>query len=122
MPDSSGFTLSTDRSLFVASYSESHGLLLLRARPKVGAPRLDILFQDARAAEFRTWMDGVTIQEVALEALADWESKPLALAEPSHRAFLLIGSDWRGYVLAGTVNVLEDDGDPKARSPLLGPE
>ena len=71
--------------------------------------------------EMRNWTDGLSIREVELTSLADWPSKPLDLAEPGNRAYLLTGAGWRGYVLGGLVETSEDDGNPKDRSPQLGP-
>ncbi|MBP7704236.1 MAG: hypothetical protein KA105_02985 [Caulobacter sp.] len=115
------FTFASVRKFFVASYAESHGLLLVRARrdPSLST-RVDILFQDVRAMEMRLWTNGLTIQEVGLDMLAKQASAPLALAEPGAKAYLLSGEGWQGYVLGGIIGTLEDNGDPSERSPLLG--
>jgi hypothetical protein len=80
--------------------------------------RLDILFQDVRAMEIRSWFDGVKIDEVEPEYLKTSRSDPAALMETGNRVFRLIGNGWEGFILAGIVSFHEDDEEFQAPSKL----
>jgi hypothetical protein len=110
----------SDRMFVVFSYSMSHGLLLLRSR-KAGRflTRIDILFQDVRAMELRSWFTGVSIEQVEADYLLHQRSKPAELIEPGNVVYLIAGSGWDGFVVGGRISFLEDDGDAFAPSGLM---
>jgi hypothetical protein len=102
---------SSDRHFFLVGYQASHGLLLFRS-PKGhdgATTRIDVLFQDVRAIELRAWTDGLTIEEVAPETIADMPSRPTALIEPGNRVYALRGGGWEGFVVGGIVRTAEDE-------------
>lgn len=112
--------LDSDRSFVIFSYSINHGLLLLRSK-KAGkiSTRLDVLFQDVRAMEIRSWFDGLKIEEVGAEYLGKQGSAPVALMETGNRVYRLIGDGWEGFILGGIVSFNEDEEDFFAPSKLL---
>lgn len=108
----------SDRLFSVFGYSMSHGLLLLRSGKsnENQNTRVDVLFHDARAMEIRAWFKGVRIEEIDdLDFLNGLRSRPVEVLEPGNRIYALSSSGWEGFVVAGIVRFLEDDGD------LFGP-
>jgi len=108
------------RSFVIFSFSASHGLLLLRSPKGHGcATRVDVLFQDVRAMELRSWFVGVKIQESDLQSLAKCRSNPGGIMEPGNRVYSLIGDGWCGFVAGGIMAVHEDSGEYGDPSALL---
>jgi hypothetical protein len=100
------------RSFVIFSYAASHGLLLLRSRKTKEFPtRIDILFQDVRAMELRSWFDGVTIEEVDVAFLKDFDSNPAQMIEPGNKVYAVKGHEWLGFIVGGIVSTREDDGE-----------
>lgn len=116
------FIYESSRTFVLFSYSAGRGLLLLRSRKSNDhMTRLDILFQDVRAIELRTWFDGIRIEEVDPRYIANRESRPESFMEVGNRAYALTGTGWAGFVLGGIVNVHEDDGEYMSPSRLVLP-
>lgn len=112
----------SSRSFFIVSYSVGHGLLLLRSRKTAqNMTRLDILFQDVRALELRSWFEGLRIIEVGEEYLSGCQSNPVEMIEPGNKIYAIEGIQWKGYIIGGIFTVHEDDGDAMDVSSLLGP-
>ena len=110
------------RSFVVLSYAEGHGLLLLRSRKTTHNPtRVDILFQDVRAMELRSWFESIAIEQVDIDYLKDFHSRPAQMIEHGNRVYSLKGHDWQGFIVGGIVAAKEDDGDFSAPSELLSP-
>jgi len=108
------------RSFVIFSYAASHGLLLLRSRKTKEAPkRIDVLFQDVRAMELRSWFEGVTIEEVDPTFLRDFHSNPAQMIEPGNKVYSIKGREWLGFIVGGIVSVREDDGEFFAPSGLI---
>jgi hypothetical protein len=107
----------SDRLFSIFGYAMSHGLLLLRSgKTNEVVTRVDILFQDVRATEIRTWSKGIKIEEVVDPRFLDSQrSKPADIIEAGNRIYALSGSGWQGFIVAGIVRVEEDEGD------LFGP-
>ena len=108
----------SDRSFSVFGYSMSHGLLLFRSGKsnEHANTRVDVLFQDVRALEIRTWFEGLRIEEEGNpEFLKDQLSKPARMIEPGNKIYSLSSSGWKGFVIAGSVRFIEDSGE------LFGP-
>jgi hypothetical protein len=113
----------SERSFVMFSYSASHGLLLLRSRKTKEAPkRIDVLFQDVRAMELRSWFEGVTIEEVDATFLRGFRSNPAQMIEPGNKVYFIKGRDWLGFIVGGIVSVREDDGEFFAPSSLIPEE
>jgi len=112
----------SDRSFVVFSYAHSHGLLLLRSMKTVELPtRIDILIQNVRAMEIRSWFHGVEIVEVSPEFLLGFDSNSIEMVEPGNRVYALNGRGWQGFIVGGIVTVAEDQGEFTAPSRLLNP-
>ncbi|HWZ99073.1 MAG TPA: hypothetical protein VN025_15045 [Candidatus Dormibacteraeota bacterium] len=112
----------SERNFVVYSYDASHGLLLLRSRKTKGATtRIDVLFQDVRAMEVRSWFVGIRIEESDQQQLEGCKSNPLEMIEPGNRIYSIIGNGWQGFVVGGIVSILEDDGEYSDPSGLLSP-
>jgi hypothetical protein len=78
----------SNKSFVVYSYECGRGLLLIRSRKqKAGDKRIDILFQDVRAMEIRSWFDGLRISEVGPEFLSERQSRPTSLIEVGNRVY-----------------------------------
>src|SRR5262249_48013426 len=92
-------------------YSVSHGQLLLRSTKSDEIPtRIDVLFNDVAALELPTLFDGLSITEAALD---EAQSLNVQLGSwPIHRrkVFVLRGTNYLGYVIAGAVSWHEDEG------------
>jgi len=111
---------SSPRSFQLVSYSAPHGLLLFRsAKTLTSRTRLDLLFQDVRAMEVRSWFEGIVIEERDSSFLVQFASAPTDMLEPGLRAYRLSSRSWSGYVLGGIVRSHEDDGDALAPSALI---
>jgi hypothetical protein len=104
----------------VFSYAASHGLLLLRSRktPQVKT-RLDVLFQDVRAMELRSWFEGLVIEEVDAIFLQGVRSNPIELIEKGNKVYSLRGNRWSGFIVGGIVSFKEDDGEYMTPSGLI---
>ena len=103
--------LTIDRPMQVWLYSASHGLLLLRGQ-KVNDvdKRIDVLFRGVQAIETRMQnLECLSIVEVSISDLEMSQSKPQDLPESDLKAFLLNCEGWTGYVVAGSVEWIEDE-------------
>lgn len=110
----------SSRSFVVFSYSAGHGLLLLRSRKTTANPtRIDVLVQDVRAMEIRTWFDGIQIDQVGADYLRAFQSKPEEMMEKGNRIYSLTSTNWRGFIVGGIISTLEDEGDYMTPSGLL---
>jgi len=108
------------RSFVVFSYNIERGLLLLRSRKANATPtRIDVLFQDVRAMELRSWFQGIKIEESDRQFLETARSKPVEMIEPGNRIYSLVGPGWTGFVVGGIVSVLEDNGEYTSPSGLM---
>jgi hypothetical protein len=110
----------SDRTFVVFSYSAERGLLLLRSRKtNVFLSRIDVLIQDVRAMEIRSWFEGLEIIEVGLDYLNQFRSDPIKMVEPGNRVYALNGNSWQGFIVGGIITVGEDDADYVAPSKLM---
>ncbi len=108
------------RSFVLFSYNAGHGLLLLRSRnTKENPTRIDVLLQDVRAMEIRSWFDGVTIEEVDQDYLSGFRSNPVDMIEPGNKVYSIIGTGWHGFVVGGILSAREDEGEYMAPSGLM---
>jgi hypothetical protein len=110
----------SDRRFRLFSYNAGHGLLLLRSgKTAQHSTRLDVLFQDVRAMEIRSWSDGIEIREIPSEQLVGFKSNPLEMVERGNQVYALKGRGWEGFIVGGIVSVAEDTSDFMAQSKLL---
>ena len=114
------FKYKSNRTFVLFSYNASHGLLLLRSRKTNQYPtRIDILIQDVRAMELRSWFDGIEIEEVGVSCLSDRHAKPTDMAEAGNRAYSVKGENWNGYIIGGLARSHEDEQDYMDASALF---
>ena len=120
------------RTFQLFSYGVAHGQLLFRSCKTESDPtRVDILFQDVRAMEVRTWFEGIEIVEEESSAfLASRPSRPVPMFDKEIHFYRLKGTGWEGFIVGGLVAYLEDDGDffepsaltdDTARTPVVPP-
>jgi hypothetical protein len=101
-----------NREFQIWNYSVGHGLLLLRSPKATGRPtRIDVLFTDVRVIELRTSLSTLNIEEVELADVAERATKPIETMESDLRIFMLKCKTWTGYVVAGSVQWHEDQGE-----------
>jgi hypothetical protein len=114
------FEFESARRFVVFSYSVGHGLLLLRSSKTNASPtRLDMLIQDVRVMEIRSSFDGIRIEEVNVEYLGKYSSRPAEMLEHGNRIYAMRGSGWSGFVVGGEIAIHEDEGDFMAPSFLM---
>lgn len=111
------------RFFSIFGYAMSHGVLLLRSPKSNETPttRVDIMFNDVRAMEIRTWFRGIRIEEVDATHLVGQNSKPAEMIEPGNKVYALTNSGWRGFIVGGIVLFKEDEGDLFGPSDLVEP-
>ena len=98
----------------------SHGLLLFRSRRTTDTEtRVDVLIHDVRASELRYWFDGINIQEVGVDYLGPFASRPKQMVERGNRIYELSGGGWNGFIVGGIMQLHEDIGWPMEKSALL---
>jgi len=83
---------------------------------------MDILFQDVRSMDIRSWFDGIEIIETNIDFIKQFPSNPKTTIEPGNKIYALYGADWLGYIVAGIVSIGEDDKDFNEKSRLLEEE
>jgi hypothetical protein len=113
---------SSSRQFLLAGYNHD-GLLLLRSdrlSADVGAKRVEILFQDTRFVSLPTFPLGgleINLGDVSLVSL--YLDNPLTLdLDLGVSVFAVRGCTWRGFVVAGSLWMSEDDADPGQPSRL----
>lgn len=98
------------RRFQIWSYQIGHGQLLLRSTKDDKHPtRIDILFKDVGAIHLPALFDGLTITEATENEAHDRASQMHSLNLNSRKMFLVTGSGFSGYVLAGLVVWHEDE-------------
>lgn len=120
MMDSNRSPFKSDRKFSVFSYGISHGPLLIRSgKTDQHQSRIDILVNDVRAVDIRSWFEGIEISEVAQDYLRDFPSNPIEMMEIGLRAYKLAGRGWKGFVVGGSLSIHEDEAEFMAPSALL---
>jgi hypothetical protein len=110
----------SDRRCSIVSYGISHGLLLLSSgKDDERYTRLEVLIQDVRAMEIRSWFEGLDLKEVDQEYLRDFRSNPIEMLQVGMKVYALLGKGWQGFVVGGTLSVHEDEAEFMAPSWLL---
>ena len=102
-------TLNFSRRFQLWTYTVGHGQLLLRSPKTTNLPtRIDVLFKNVAAIHLPTILDGLVVSEAA-----GLESEELSVqCDPSRlegrKIFVIHGSNFTGYVIAGAVAWHED--------------
>ena len=110
--DPGGLPFETSRSFKLSGYVFSHGLLLLRSNkvPGLTPTRLEVLFQDTRFVCLPEVMDGLHIRLGDNEVVRPHFSNlgPMEF-EYGVSTFEVGGNGWKGFIVAGSAWMLEDD-------------
>jgi hypothetical protein len=69
--------------------------------------------------ELRSWFEGVTIEEVDLPFLSDFDSNPAQMIEDGNKVYAIKGREWLGFIVGGIVSTREDDDKFFAPSGLI---
>src|ERR1700758_3327054 len=104
----------SDRQFVLGSYAASHGLLLFRSAKTNASPtRIDVLFQDVRAMDVRSWTEGLKVELSDVELLKNYPSNPAEMLETGLVVFKVSGRSWEGFIVASQrVGSKEDDFGP----------
>lgn len=102
------------------SYTVGHSQLLLRAtKDRDHATRVDVLFKGVGAMQLPSVMSSLTVREADLkEREVIFGTTSVEMPE-ERRCFVLEGPDFQGWVVAGAVVSVEDEGEYFEPSPLL---
>jgi hypothetical protein len=114
--------LKVERPICIWDFVVSHSQLLLRATKDQAHPtRLDVAFGGVAAVNLPVFMSGVTIDE-ADPSLRDEILRATHVDVPEERrVFLVEGPDFKGWVIAGILSFVEDDGEYDDPSSILSP-
>lgn len=105
----------------VWSYTVGMGRLLLRSPKSSGATtRVDVLFQNVKALKLPTRLEGLSVRSPGDEELQSIEDDAGFLVDENTRIFVVEGTNYTGYVVAGVVVAQEDTGDYSDPSALMG--
>ena len=114
-----------NRYFRIWTYYKGHRQLILRAphfksiQEPTFPTRVDVLFKNVHALKLPTNMLGLSVS-IAHADMADQIAREIALPlYGDQNIYLVHGSDYAGYVVAGTVVMVEDNGDDDAPSPLM---
>jgi hypothetical protein len=104
--------VSFDRPFQIWIYTVGHGQLLLRSnRSNEYSTRVDILFKDVAALQLPTVFDGLVIDLASKDEAARLNVQLGSMVHSRHRTFIVRGTTFAGYVIAGAVFWHEDEGD-----------
>lgn len=105
----------------VWSYTVGMGRLLLRSPKSPSAEtRVDVLFQNVKALKLPTRLEGLSVRSPGDEELRSIEDDAGFLADENTRIFVVEGTNYTGYVVAGVVVAQEDTGEYSDPSALMG--
>jgi len=108
------------RIVQVWSYTVSHGQLLLRAtKDRDHLTRVDVLFKGVGAMQLPSVMQSLTVKEAEPEEREEILGSTSVSMPEERRCFVLEGPGFRGWVIAGAVVSMEDEGEYFEPSPLL---
>lgn len=102
--------LAVSRTFQIWMYKVGHSQLLLRS-PKEGvhSTRIDVLFKDVGAIHLPAICEGLRIEEATEVEKQQLGLEPGFLRRADRKMFLVVGSDFSGYVYAGAVLWHEDE-------------
>jgi hypothetical protein len=113
-----------DRVFQVWAYTVGMGRLLLRStKSETFGTRVDVLFQNVKAMKLPTLLDGLVVTVAVAGAANEITDATGALPDDETVFFVLDSLTGTGYVLAGVVAEIEDEGEYFEPSKLWsGPE
>lgn len=92
-------------------YTVSHGQLLLRSnRSDQHATRVDVLFKDVAVVQLPMSFDGLVVMEASEGEARNLNVQLGAQQIHDRKVFVIQGSNFEGYVVAGAVFWHEDEG------------
>lgn len=101
-----------DRVFQVWVYTVGMRRLLLRStRSETFGSRVDVLFQNVKAMKLPTRLDGLVVTVAAAGAASEITDATGALPDDETAFFVLDSSAGAGYVVAGVVVEVEDEGE-----------
>jgi hypothetical protein len=104
--------LNSQRHFQVWEYTVGHRQLLLRSVKATGIPtRIDILFKNVAAIDLRTTLDGLTISEATEDQKINPKLQRDSEIVYKRKVFIVRGSNFEGYVVAGALAWHEDEGE-----------
>jgi hypothetical protein len=109
-----------DRVFQLWNYTVGMGRLLLRSPKSRGhGTRIDILFQNVKAIKIPTLLEGLSIRSPGPAELQDIASETGITLGAEIQVYMLEGSNYKGYVVAGVFVLEEDLGEYDEPSALL---
>lgn len=109
-----------ERTFQVWAYTVGMGRLLIRSTKSATFPtRVDVLFQNVKAMKLPTRLDGLVVRladEVERRAI---ESETGLLTSDDTKPFVIEGTGYVGYIVAGVIVSHEDAGEYNDESALL---
>jgi hypothetical protein len=94
------------------SYTVSHKEMLARSTKASGFPtRIDVFFKDVGALHLPTAFQGLAISEAMEREKAEIHLQAEALRLEGRKLFIVRGSIFTGYVVAGAIAWHEDEGE-----------
>jgi hypothetical protein len=104
------------------SYTVGMGKLLLRSvKTASSATRIDILFQNVQALKLPTVLHGLTILSSDARDIEQISAETGLLPDDGRIFFVLSGSHYDGYIVAGVMTTCEDAGEYFEASKLWSP-
>jgi hypothetical protein len=101
-----------ERVFQVWAYTVGMGRLLLRStKSETFGTRVDVLFQDVEAMKLLTRLDGLVVTVAAAGAASEITEATGLLQDEETVFFALDTSTGAGYVVAGVVTEVEDEGE-----------
>jgi hypothetical protein len=103
---------SYERDFQVWLYTVSHAQLLLRStRSSEHGTRVDILFKDVQAVQLPTTLRGLKMVVMSRPDAIETSKRMGVNLRGNHSVFLLRGSNYEGFVIAGGAFTHEDEGE-----------
>ena len=104
--------LNCSRPFQIWEYTVGHAQLLLRSPKAVDLPtRVDVLFKNVAAIHLQTNLDSLRVSEAIEGEEIGLHSGLGATISKNRKIFVVRGSDFVGYVIAGAIAWHEDDGE-----------
>src|SRR5580692_3599743 len=98
------------RSFQMWAYTVGHAQLLLRSPKSTDLPtRIDVLFKNVAAVHLPTILDGLTISGATEEEKSELHVQVGLPRLDGRKVFVVRGSNFIGYVIAGVVAWHEDE-------------
>ena len=103
-------SLDSPRQFQIWSYTVGHGQLLLRSTKTTDfSTRIDVLFKDVGAIHLPMTLDGLALTEATEDEKVELRPQIASPRLRDRKVFVVSGSNFTGYVVAGMVAWHEDD-------------